>query len=69
MDEATQEMIEETYHETVEEALGRSNSKLAAHMEGVVAASMMLAAMTGTDHEEAKSEVVALNLRPLENVD
>ena len=64
MDSATKEMIEEAYYETVTEALSRSESLLMAHKEGVTAAAMLLAAMSGTDDEEAKQEVIALDLRP-----
>lgn len=64
MDSATKEMIEEAYYETITEALSRSESLLMAHKEGVTAAAMLLAAMSGTDDDEAKKEVIALDLRP-----
>jgi hypothetical protein len=64
MDENTRGVVESAYDETVEEARGRGLSELEAHKEGVVSASMILAAMVGCDHEEAKSHVVGMNLRP-----
>ncbi|WP_026261769.1 hypothetical protein [Kiloniella laminariae] len=64
MDLASKEMVEEAYFETVTEALSRSESLLTAHKEGVTAAAMLLAAMTGTEEDDARREVVALDLRP-----
>lgn len=64
MDSSMVEMVEEAYFETVNEALGRAESALTAHKEGVTAASMLLVAMSGTEEEEALREVVALGLRP-----
>ena len=64
MDGSMIEMVEEAYFETVHEALGREESALTAHMEGVTAASMLLVAMSGTEEEQARREVVALGLRP-----
>ncbi|MEH6629309.1 MAG: hypothetical protein V7776_00690 [Halopseudomonas aestusnigri] len=66
MDIASKEMVEEAYFETVIEAKARSESLLTAHKEGVTAAAMLLAALTGVDDEEAKKEVIALELRPEE---
>lgn len=59
-----QRVVEETYHEAAEEAQGRGLSLLTAHKEGVVAATMLLVALTGREDTEARSFVVALNLRP-----
>ncbi|WP_269423242.1 hypothetical protein [Kiloniella laminariae] len=64
MDLASKEMVEEAYFETVTEALARNESLLTAHKEGVTAAAMLLAAMTGTEEDDARKEVVALDLRP-----
>ncbi len=64
MDIASKEMVEEAYFETVTEAMTRNESLLTAHKEGVTAAAMLLAALTGVDDEEAKKEVIALELRP-----
>lgn len=64
MDKINRAVVEDCYFETVEEALGLSQSLLTAHKEGVTAAAMMLAAITGVEDEEAKRAVVALNLRP-----
>lgn len=59
-----QYLVENTYSATVEETISRGGSLMDAHKEGVVAASMLLAAITGIEDELAKKEVVALNLRP-----
>ena len=64
MDTSMVEMVEEAYFETVHEALGRAETPLTAHKEGVTAASMLLVAMSGTEEEQARREVVALGLRP-----
>ena len=65
MDTATQRVVEETYHEAVDEATDRGLSTLTAHKEGVIAAAMLLAALKGIEDEEARASVVGLNLRPL----
>ena len=59
-------MIEEAYFETVTEAMARSESLLTAHKEGVTAAAMLFAAISGVNDEDAKREVIALDLRPQE---
>lgn len=64
MDNATRTMVEEAYHEAVTESLGRGLSTLTAHKEGVTAAAMLLSALTGRQDDQAKADVVALNLRP-----
>ncbi len=58
-------MIEDAYHEALGEAVGRGVSLLNAHKEAVVAAGMLLSALTGIEDDNAKSKVIALNLRPL----
>ena len=64
MDASTRSMVEDAYHETAAEALGRSESKIEAHKEGVTAAAMLLVSLGGFAEEEAHGAVVALNLRP-----
>lgn len=64
MDDSTRSMIEDAYHETVTEAFQRGLSPLKAHMEGVVAAAMLLSAMVGVEDEEARKQVMDLGLRP-----
>lgn len=64
MDGATRTMVEEAYHEAVRESAARGGSLLSAHKEGIVAAAMLLSALTGQQDEDAKGAVVALNLRP-----
>ena len=64
MDAATRQMIEDTYHEAIEEARGRGVSLLNAHKEAVVAAAMLLSALTSVEDEVAKKQVVGLGLRP-----
>ncbi len=61
---ANRDHIVNAYYDTVDEALSHGNSLLDAHKEGVVAAAMLLAATTGIEDEDAKRQVVALNLRP-----
>lgn len=64
MNDATQTMVEEAYQEAAREAISRGMSALTAHKEAVVAAAMLLSAVAGVEDEQAKAEVVALNLRP-----
>ncbi len=59
-----QKIVVDVYHETVSESFARKESPLMVHKEGVTAAAMLLAAMTGVEDEAAKKEVVALGLRP-----
>ena len=58
-------MIEDAYHEALGEAVSRGVTLLNAHKEAVIAAGMLLSALTGVEDDGAKSAVVALNLRPL----
>ncbi|WP_169569123.1 hypothetical protein [Sneathiella limimaris] len=64
MDPAIKDMVEECYFETVLEALNAGHSNLVAHKEGVTGAAMLLSSLNNMEDEEAKSAVVALNLRP-----
>jgi hypothetical protein len=64
VEDATRSMIEDAYYETVEESFDRGLSPLKAHMEGVVAAAMLLSAVEGVEDEEARKQVMELGLRP-----
>ena len=64
MDESTREMLAESYIETVQEALKSGHSSMDAHKEGVVAAAMLLASLTGAEDDEARSQVASLKFRP-----
>jgi|TARA_E500000318_G_scaffold98871_1_gene100508 phosphoribosyl-dephospho-CoA transferase len=64
VDDSTRSMIEDAYLETVEESFERGLSPLKAHMEGIVAAAMLLSAMGGVEDEEARKQVMDLGLRP-----
>lgn len=64
MDEPVRVMLEESYIETVQEALKSGRSNMEAHKEGVVAAAMLLASLTGTEDEKARQEVANLKFRP-----
>lgn len=58
LDGITLNLIRETYMEAAQETLERGGSKLKAHMEATVAASMYVAAAIGIEDEEAKRLVV-----------
>lgn len=62
MDAATLEMVLTAYDETVRDALGQGHSGAVAHAEGITAASMCLAAMTGIEDSAARAEVERLDL-------
>jgi len=64
MDDSIKLMLEESYIETVQEALNAGNSAMDAHKEGVIAAAMLLASMTGSEDDDARSQVAALQFRP-----
>ena len=64
MDESVRSMLEESYIETVQEALNSGHSSMEAHKEGVVAAAMLLASLTGAEDDKARAEVAALKFRP-----
>ncbi len=57
-------VVESVYFETVAEAFGRGAPAFAAHIEGVIAAAMLLSCLTGIENEPAKRAIVALGLRP-----
>jgi len=64
MDSSTQHMLEDSYMETVEEALGAGHNEDTAHTEGVTAAAMMLAAMEGMEDAMARAEVDTMSFHP-----
>lgn len=50
-------MLVETFNETASETVERSGSRLTAMREGVVAASMLLAALTGIEDQAARDAI------------
>jgi hypothetical protein len=63
MDAATLEMVLTAYDETVQDALAAGRGEGVAHTEGLTAASMLLAAVTGVEDAAARAEVEALDPR------
>jgi len=64
MDDNTAKMVAEAYDETYSESLAQGRSPDVAHREGVTAAAMFLASMTGQDDSVAIAEVERLGLAP-----
>lgn len=64
MDASIRSLVDDAYHEAAEESLARGLSLLTAHKEAVVAAAMLLSAMTGLEDDSARNMVVSMNLRP-----
>jgi hypothetical protein len=62
MDAATFEMVLTAYDETVRDARGQGQGEDVAHREGITAAAMCLAAMTGIQDAAARAEVEGLDL-------
>lgn len=62
MDAATFEMVLTAYDETCQDARAHGNSEAVAHREGITAAAMCLAAMTGVEDDAARAQVEALDL-------
>lgn len=62
MDAATFEMVLTAYDETCRDARGQGQSEAVAHKEGITAAAMCLAAMTGVEDAAARAEVERLDL-------
>lgn len=58
LDGITLDLIRETYLETAQETMERGGSKLKAHMEAIIAASMYVAAAIGIEDDDAKRLVV-----------
>lgn len=65
MDASIRSLVGDAYHEAAEESLARGLSLLTAHKEAVVAAAMLLSAMTGLEDDNARTMVVSMNLRPV----
>lgn len=57
-------MVTEAYEETVAEALAQGQPPATAHREGITAAAMFLASMSGREDAAARAEVEALGLKP-----
>lgn len=62
MDAATLEMVLTAYEETCQDARAQGHSEAVAHGEGITAAAMCLAAMTGVEDAAARAQVEALDL-------
>lgn len=65
MDASIRSLVDDAYHEAAQESLARGLSLLTAHKEAVVAAAMLLSAMTGLEDDNARTMVVSMNLRPI----
>jgi hypothetical protein len=63
MDASTVEMVLTAYDETVQDALAAGRGDGIAHAEGLTAASMLLAAVTGIEDAAARASVEALDPR------
>jgi hypothetical protein len=64
MDDGTAKMVAEADDETVSEALAQVRNPDIAHREGITAAAMFLASMTGIEDTTARGQVEALGLSP-----
>lgn len=64
LDEATVIMVQESYVETIQEAIEGGQDKATAHAEGLTAASMFVASLKGVDDAAARSIVEGLGLDP-----
>lgn len=62
MDAATFEMVLTAYDETCRDARAHGHNEAVAHCEGVTAAAMCLAAMTGIEDSAARAEIERLDL-------
>lgn len=63
MDASTLEMVLTAYDETVQDAEAAGHSAAVAHAEGITAAAMLLAAVTGVEDAAARKEVEGVNPR------
>lgn len=61
MDAATLEMVLTAYEETCQDARAQGQGEAVAHKEGITAAAMCLAAMTGIEDAAARAEVERLD--------
>lgn len=64
MDDNTAKMVADAYDETYSESLAQGRPPDVAHREGVTAAAMFLASMTGQEDSVAIAEVERLGLSP-----
>lgn len=64
MDDATSKIIAEAYDETVSEAMALGHPPEQAHKEGVTAAAMFFASMSGVEDAAARAAVEKLGLSP-----
>ena len=64
MDDTMAKMVADAYDETVSEAIAQGRAADTAHKEGVTAAAMFLASMTGAEDAAARAEVEGLGLSP-----
>lgn len=62
MDSTTKEMVLTAYDDTYADACAQGHDHDTAHKEGVTAAAMCLAAVAGVQDDEARKQVIALNL-------
>lgn len=63
MDAATLEMVLTAYDETYQDAAGAGRTADVAHAEGLTAAAMLLAAVSGVEDAAARAEVEKINPR------
>jgi hypothetical protein len=63
MDAATLEMVLTAYDETVQDAAGSGRTDAVAHAEGLTAAAMLLAAVTGVEDAAARAEVEKIDFK------
>lgn len=59
-------MVSEAYDDTISEAMAQGRSPEIAHREGITAAAMFLASLTGVEDAAARAAVEALGLSPQE---
>lgn len=57
LDSTITTLLVEAFNETATETIERSGSRLTAMREGVVAASMLLAALTGVEDQDARDAI------------
>ncbi len=64
MDDTMMKMVAGAYDETISEAMAQGRAADVAHKEGITAAAMFLASMTGIEDAAARSEIEQLGLAP-----
>lgn len=65
MDATTSEMVFTAYDDTFRDAKQQGRTDLVAHREGLTAAAMCLAALTGIEDEAARTQVNRIDFRAL----